>query len=199
MASVAGDVLRVALEWLVDGSDQQVNVQHVVLDSVTPGDTDSDIMADIAAGFLASVYDEVLTFITDKAIGQLMTGQNLTQATILPPTPNNIDGTNAGEILPLPVTALVFYPTTISRVQGRTYLPTFTEDALTDSVNWLAATVTALTAFGVGSIAPITAGGTSFHKVIRFTQTGVGTYNPDVFGIPVAPRTQRRRTPGRGG
>lgn len=199
MTAVPGDVIRLAFEFLVDNQDQQVNVWDVVLDTVTGGFDDGDIMDMLLTGISTFFYDEMVAYMSDRVTGNFVRGYNRTQNALMPVIANTIDGANGGEVHPLQVTPLIYFLSSVPRVQGRKYYPVVTEDAATDSAEWLGAFQTAMATQASQVLGNVTVGITSsFHYVIVMGENPATVVRPTAAGVPSAPRTQRRRTLGRG-
>lgn len=193
-----GDILRVALQWFADGSDEQVNVHHVKVDDVGTAAGDAEFMDGLAQAFLETLYAQVIVEVADSVVGAIMSGFNVTKSETLPPVTNPMDGgqtTDHGYARQ--VTALVYMNTNVARRQGRSYLPTFTEDAIDDDGGWRAGILTVLGDYAIGLLSPITDGNVEVHRVVTHTD-GSSPLEISYAGVGAYPRTQRRRTPGFG-
>lgn len=148
MAMAQGDVYRVAAQLLtVVGSDEQVNVFHY--QQVGGGQDESDVVSDMDAR-LGGLYSAINAHVTE---GLRYVGAEIDNVT---------KGTKAGfatdwaaalgtgdavdEALPPQVTALILGRTLKLRVQGRKYLPLFTE-AANLAGNWAPAVMISLGEF----------------------------------------------------
>jgi len=198
MAIEVGDIIRVAMQWFVDGSNMQVNNHTFEVTDLGAVTSDADFMTDLAEVALLDWYTIILGAIADNVVGSLLTGMNLTKGEVLPPTALPIDGTgSATDSLPLQTTALVYWNGAEARRQARTYLPVFIETANLDGGTWESGLITALGNFGLAGLDPIAGDEIAVEKrigVLPFT----GVLVPTFAGVSTAPRTQRRRTLGRG-
>lgn len=198
MAIEVGDILRVAFQWFVNGTDEQVNVHHFLVDTLGDSTGDTDFLERMIALIAAEWYSEVVGLIADNVVGALVTSANLTKNEVLATLPNPIDGAYAAaEMLPRQATALVCWNGSTPRRQGRTYLPVFTEGTNTDNGAWESTALAALEAFGAVALDTIFDDDVGVSRVIS-NADGSSWIFPTAVVIPVAPRTQRRRTLGRG-
>lgn len=198
MPVAVGDILRIALQWFSDGTDEQVNVHHVEVDSLGTSTGDAEFMDMLAQAFLESLYEPVIEIIADNIIGAIISGFNVTKTESLPPVTNPIDGAAvATEGYARQVTALVYMNTGAPRRQGRSYLPSFTEDAITDDGSWASGVITLLGDYAIGLLSPITDGSVVVHRVVTHPD-GSSPLEISFAGVGAYPRTQRRRTPGFG-
>jgi hypothetical protein len=194
----AGDILRVALQWFSDGTDEQVNVHHFEVDDVGTSGGDLGFMTQLAAMMLSELYSEVVDQIADNVLGSVITGFNVTDATTLPPVVNPVDGlASAAQGYARQVTALVYLNTGVSRRQGRSYLPSFHEGAVVDDGSWDPSTLLDIAAYAARLVDVITDGDISIHRVVTHPD-GSSPLEPTFAGFAAFPRTQRRRTPGFG-
>ena len=198
MTAVAGDIIRLAFEFLCNGSDQMVNVWDVELDTVPGGDDDGDIMAKLLAGAAAAFYDEMVVYMSDLVIGNFVRGFNRTQNTVMPVILNTIDGTDSAEILPFQTTPLLYFNGTVPHVQGRKYFPAVCEDASLGNGDWAASFVTDMVSQAAHILANVVSSSLGFHYVVVLDDNPATVMRPTAGGVAVAPRTQRRRTLGRG-
>jgi len=193
-----GDILRIALQWFSDGVDEQVNVHHFEVDDVGTMSIDLDFMTNLAQLLLDELYDDVANEIADNILGSLITGFNVTDGVPLPPVTNLIDGLATGtEGYARQVTGLVFMNTGVSRRQGRSYLPSFVENAVTDTGAWNSGALTAMLSYASKLTLPITDGDVTIHRVVTHPD-GSSPVDISFAGVSAFPRTQRRRTPGFG-
>lgn len=198
MAIEVGDILRLAFSWLVDGSDQVVNVHTVQVSDLGATGTDIGVFTELVGAWESEVYSAILTRMADNVVGDLVTGLNLTKLEVLPPIANPIDGAGTtADAMARQVTALVCLNGAEPRRQGRTYLPVGKENDFGDNGVWDAATLTALANFGLGELLEIIDTGAGCYRVIS-NADGSSWFYPTAVVVPTAPRTQRRRTPGRG-
>jgi hypothetical protein len=198
MATQVGDILRIALSWLVDGSEQMVNVHTFEVDDLGGLTDDADIMADLAGSALLDLYTPLLSFVANNVVGDVITAINLTRNTVMPPVAWNADGANtAADALARQLTGLVYLNTVVPRRQGRCYLPPFGEGDVMDTGLWNTLTVAAMAGFGVDLLGTLVGDSVDIHRVVGHSiPTGFSV--PTFAGVSLAPRTQRRRTPGRG-
>jgi len=194
----ANDIIRIALQWFSDGVDEQVNVHHFKVDDVGAGANDLDFMTQLATLLLDELYDDVANEIADNILGSIMTGQNITQSTTLPPVVNPIDGLATGtDAYARQITGLVYMNTNVSRRQGRSYLPAFVENAVADNGAWASGALSAMLSYASKLTLPITDGDMIVHRVVTHPD-GSSPIEISFAGVSAYPRTQRRRTPGFG-
>lgn len=198
MPIAAGDILRVALQWFVDGSDEQVNVHHFEVDDVGATSGDLDFMTALATMLADELYDGLIGAFADNLIGSIINGFNVTKTETLPPVTNPIDGTAVSEDgYARQITALVYLNTATPHRQGRSYLPSFTEANVGDDGAWVAGTLVGLADYASKLVSSITDGDIAIHRVVTHPD-GSAPIEPTFGGFGVYPRTQRRRTPGFG-
>lgn len=198
MAVAVDDVVRVALQWFLDGLEEVVNVHTFVVEDMTGVTSDGDFMVDLAALLESSLYDNVVGDFCNNLLGQVITGLNLTKGEVLPPALQTIDGANsAADALPHQVTALVCLNGVQPRRQGRSYLPPFADNNIDDDGTWGATTIAHLLTYGADMLANIDAGALGVQRVIS-NESGTSFFFPTSATIVTSPRTQRRRTLGRG-
>jgi len=198
MTAVAGDIIRLAFEFIVGSSDQQVNVWDVELDSVPGGDDDEDIMNKLLAGAAAAFYNEMVVYMSDLVVGNFVRGYNRTQDTVMPVILNTIDGTDNNPVTPFQVSPLLFFNGVTPRVQGRKYYPVCCEDATDADGDWVATFVADMIAQASDVLANIVSSSLGFHYVVVMDDNPATVMRPTSGGVPLASRTQRRRTLGRG-
>lgn len=142
MAIVNNNVIRIAPVWRYNGADEQVNVWHFRVTSVpaTVGllhDDIDEMLEDLYGNTLASTVDEL-----DHARTEIFNMS--TQAPEAWMGANSaLNGTDASDPLPSGVAALVYGRTTVSRIIGKKYLPTFGESQTSGGV-WDSTTQTRL-------------------------------------------------------
>lgn len=198
MAIGVGDILRIAVQFLVDGVDQAVNVHTFRADDLGGAADDLDFMEIISTILVDVLYDAVVGDIANNVVGTLISGVNLTENEVLPPVLFPFAGANGSvDSMARQVTALVYLNTGQSHRQGRSYLPPFAENNLDDDGQWGATTVAHLAAYGLLLLDPLTDGAAVIRRVVCHP-TGSGAIVPSQAGVSLSPRTQRRRTPGRG-
>lgn len=198
MAISQDDIIRVALTWLVNSLYEQVNVHPVRVDAIVGTPTDDQILDDIVNEFQTHLYTNVVGVISNNVVGNLVNMFNLTQNVPYAARANPIDGTSvATDALPYQTTALVFMNGNARRRQGRCYLPVSVEVESTDQGVWSAPMQGALANFVADWIVPMVGTHGTYSRVIT-DHGGVNPILPSFGGYSTAPRTQRRRTPGRG-
>lgn len=198
MSIEVGDLLRVACSWIADGRDTMVNVHTLLVESVGTTSTDTEFMDALADALLDSAYDLITSSMPNNILATTLSGQNVTKDELLPIVAWDADGTAVQDALARQVTPLVCYNTATPRRQGRSYLPPFTEAGLEDDGNWGTTTLAAIVAFAAAMMLGISDGDINVYRVVS-NLLGTSTLYPTSSTVPVAPRTQRRRTPGRGG
>lgn len=192
------DILRVALRWLVDGQDEQVNVHTFRVDSIGATTGDEDFLTQLSAMLEAELYTEIASQMGNNIVGDILGAFNLTDNEPCAPVLWAMDGTNAlNDLNAHQVSALVYLNGSTPRRQGRVYLPTFAISAQNDDGTMDPATLADILAFAAAWVLPITDGDITVRRVIS-NAAGTSIVVPTSVGFPHAPRTQRRRTPGRG-
>lgn len=198
MAISTGDILRIAIQWFIDGVDEQVNVHHFEVDDAGATTGDLDFMTQLATMLAAELYDQVIAQFPDELLGATISGFNVTDNETLPVVANPMDGGGSGaEGYARQVTALVYLNSNVPHRQGRSYLPVFTEDAVEDDGSWTTATLGVLADYATKLTGVITDGDIAVHRVITHPD-GSAPLDPTFAGFAAFPRTQRRRTPGFG-
>lgn len=199
MAIEIGDILRVALKWLFNGTDEFVNVLTLAVQDTGSTGSDSAFLEALAAALESELYTQVEGALADQLIGTDMTCKNLTKDEVYAPVDNPIDGTASGaDALAGQLAALVYLNGNEPRRQGRTYLPPFAENNLDDDGQWSSGLLGFLLAFAAALLEPLTDGDIAVQRVVT-DKDGASYFVPSQAGVSVAPRTQRRRTQGRGG
>lgn len=128
------DIVRVVAIMKLDGLFDVVNVFHFEQRGV--GQANEDTWMVDAAAYLDSAYTEVITHISNRVSFSLITGQNLTQDTILPEKtwPLLTIGSAVDDMLPEQLCPYVFWRTPRPRTRSSIYLPPFTEGAWGGSI-----------------------------------------------------------------
>lgn len=198
MAIEVNDILRIALRWLVDGLDEQLNVHTFRVDDVGATTGDEDFLTDLAATLLSELYDEITPQIANNVVGDILGAFNLTKNEPYAPVQWNADGAaGTSDNNAFQVTALVYLNGSTPRRQGRVYLPVFPVGAMDDDGTWDVGTLGDLLGFATAWVLPITNGDIAVRRVIS-NEAGTSVLVPTSVGFPSSPRTQRRRTKGRG-
>jgi hypothetical protein len=198
MAASAGDIIRTAIQWFVDGTDEIVNVHTLRLISGAALGDDDAVMEAIVDILTNELYVDILNLMPDNVLGSSVEGFNLTDPTTMPPKPHAMNGAEvAGNAAARQLTALVCLNGPAPRRQGRSYLPIFSEAALEDDGTWNSGTITELLQYGALLLAPLSNTDLTIERVICH-QDGSAPIIPTAGVVPVAPRTQRRRTAGFG-
>lgn len=198
MAIEVNDILRVALRWLVDGTDEQVNVHTFRVTDL--GDTidDTDFLETLALMLDAELYAEVTDHIANNVLGDIMGVFNLTKNEPYAPVLWAADGVNSGgDNNAWQTTALIYLNGATPRRQARTYLPVMPITVMNDDGNFDPALFDDLLAFTTALLSAISDGNINVRRVIS-NAAGTSVITPTSGGFPAAPRTQRRRTKGRG-
>lgn len=193
-----GDVVRIGVQWIIDNTDQQVNVHHLGITGVDVSGDDEDFMVAMAAALKADLYAPILDLLVTMLQGDLLVGQNLTENEVLPVVPHTIDGTNAdANALPYQVAGLIYLNGNQPRRQGRCYIGGWGETGVAASGTWDANALDDLTAFAAAFLLPISDGDWSALRIVS-NAAGTNWFLPTFAGFSADPRTQRRRTKGRG-
>lgn len=147
MATVSGNIIRVAARQLLNARDEVVNVHHFTVQTTGTGG-DQGVLDEVGGKMsLAWVeLDQIITIAQepniidvynvsqDYPLGQVTWGSAYT------------GGTASGDGMPFGVAALVIWSTATKRVQGKTYLGSISEAAVTNAaIN--GTSVTAIAAF----------------------------------------------------
>jgi len=198
MAISNSDIIRVALRWLVNGVDEQLNVHIFKVNDIGTTTSDTDFVTQLAAMLLTELYDEILPQVANNVLGDILGAFNLTDNEPVAPVLWAGDG-QAGttDNNALQVTSLVYLNGSVPRRQGRCYLPVFPTGAMDDDGTFDNATLSDVLAFGAALLLPITDTDIEVQRVISNKQ-GTSILIPSNYGFPISPRTQRRRTQGRG-
>lgn len=189
--------VRLSSVWLYDDASEIVNVVHVRLGS-TVASSDADVLDDLAE-FVEDVWENVVPAMSNLVTHDRIEVKNVTLGGVFGSLPANanLDGTDSSaNALPPQTTALVIFPTLISRIQGRVYLPPFSEAS--NNAGFIdPAKVAMMDAFGAEMLLPYTGpNGTEMSYIVR-ASSGTGLVPVSTRSIPTF-RTQRRRTIGRG-
>lgn len=192
----AGDVIRIVLSWVMDGSDVMQNVLHYKHTAGPSADTAlalNDIVTKLAgdwtAHWAARVADNVIGTVVELYKFNPATGQfdGLVNQS------NPMDGASANDMTAQGVAMLGLLQTDLFRYQGRKYLGgmikgslgsdgTFTVQALLDAALLLGDWVDSVDSFG----ATLTPG------VFNAPTQRFNAFNDTVI-VPAAPGYQRRR------
>lgn len=198
MAIGVGDVLRVGLSWLVNSADEQANVHTLQVQAKGGGASDADILDEIVNTLLPALYSNVTGLMSNNVVGSVVSLFNLSQGIPYAPLANPIDGSSAvSDALPYQVAALCFMNGATPHRQARVYLPVSVEIESLDSGFWSGGAQTSLTNFVADWLLPMVGTDCTVQRVIA-TQQGTNPIVPSYGGFATSPRTQRRRTPGRG-
>jgi len=198
MAIETGDVIRTAIHWLINGTDEIVNVHPFYVNSLIGTPSDAEILDDIANTILGDFYYAVLAGMSDNIAGHIIDFFNLTKNETYSPLDNPLDGTGAAaDTLSHQVTGLVCWNTGFPHRQGRCYLPPFTETGVDDNGFWTSGYLGSLTDFAEYALDVMTGDVCTVHRVVCHAD-GSSVLYPSAATVPTAPRTQRRRTIGRG-
>jgi len=174
-----------------------VNVHNLVVQDVGTVTDDIDFMERLAVLLEEELYDLVYPQMVAELVPSLITGVNLTENEVLPPTAwvgtlgSGTDG------LPPQVAPLVYLNGVQPRRQGRCYIPGFDETTEDDQGEWVGGAVAALAAFGLALLSPLTSDTITVARVVS-NAAGTDFFFPTQAGFPTSSRTQRRRTKGRG-
>lgn len=196
MTVVQDDVLRVTAEMSISGNALQ-NVLHWQLTSASSV-TDAQALLDCGV-FMESLYTEVRAQMNDAVLFDQIRVQNITQDVLLGVTdwPTISTGGSTVAALPLPVAALITFPTTVPQTRGGIYLAGFTELENTSGGALATSLLTTLAAFAVEALAIQVVGSNSYQYVLINRE--FGTVIPFVSSIVhTVWRTQRRRRQGVG-
>jgi hypothetical protein len=146
----------------------------------------------------SELYTEVLDQIANNVLGDIMGAFNLTKNEPYAPTTWAGDGAasttdnNAWQ-----VTALVWLNGAEPRRQARTYLPVMPIGAMNDLGSFDPALLDDILAFAAALLLPISDTNIAVQRVIS-NRAGTDFIVPTNLGFNDSPRTQRRRTKGRG-
>lgn len=197
MSAAIGDVIRVALEWLV-AADTFVNVMHMLVEGIPGGGSDD---GDLMGGLKFYLENTLLPTIEDDLatgiVTYRLTGKNLTQDYIMPEVLVDFAGTAAEDTLPSQTSAEVLFGTGKPRTVGRTYLPPMLESLSSSAGEIDVSALVDLAEFAEAMIAVWTPGDYAFQRVIYSRENGTYEF-PTTWGVPVRWRTQRRRRIGKG-
>jgi hypothetical protein len=198
MSIEVNDILRVALRWLVDGTDEQVNVHTFKVTDLGTTADDLEFLEALALMLDTELYAEVTDHIADNVVADILGAFNLTKNEPYAPVIWAADGVNsAADNNAWQLTELIYLNGSTPRRQGRVYLPVMPISVMNDDGNFDPALLDDLLAFTTALLSAITDGNINVRRVIS-NAAGTSVITPTSGGFPVAPRTQRRRTKGRG-
>lgn len=192
----SGDAVRFGVQWKFAGFDDQVNVLHAALSGTVPADP--DLVYEDFTEWLIYVYEPAVGLMHPQVQHYGVAITNVSQNTVHAPIPAipALDGMGVGEALPPQVTALCVMATSVPRVQGRVYLPTFDESS-NDNGALTGSALSNVNAFGARLRAAFTGtNGTVIRYVVR-RESGITLFASFQRAVS-SYRTQRRRTAGRG-
>ncbi len=190
------DVYRVAAQYNGVNGDS-INVYHWRM-IIEGGGGEQDVLEDIDAR-LGGLYSAVNDQISDSQTPIGAEVDNITQGTKVGFTNDWAVALGSGgandDVLPVQSTALVLGLTPVLRVQGRKYLPPFTESATVGGV-WTAAIIADLDAYADLYTQPFVSGNNNTYDagVQQRSNGALGDFI--VFTgkkLIINPRTQRRR------
>lgn len=200
MATNSGNIIRVACRNRYKEVADVVNVLHFTVEDV-PGTLDDDkLLTDVSSlvseawGSLSSVINaglepyliDVYNISQDYPIGQTIWSLGLWSG-----------GGASGDPLPEGVAALVIWPTSVKRVQGKSYIGVMSEASLTGGT-FTSATVSALEDWAdILMSQTVQTNGYSFGFGI-WSRVGGTMTQPNGKRISTLPAYQRRRRIGRG-
>jgi len=192
-----GDVIRITVNMIRNGSDDHKNVYHMRHEgAVTVNDGDMLTALEARLGGAYVHLEDILTPDLDFVDFDV---HNLTRDTFIgseafAPT---LVGTDTAEELPWQVAALVTFPTALTRHSGRKYVPGLTEASNEGDGVLTATAIAALADFATELLNAFSVDGQTFS---------IGNYNVDMArwapwiaaAVEVLWSTQRRRKPGIG-
>lgn len=129
MPADVGDVIRAAVVWDLDGSDEQCNVHFLKITAASGTISDSDLAAGVQEYF-EDLYTPVLGLMSSRVDHNRIDLYNVTDDSPLTGLPrlSTLDGSNSSNALPEGTSALVYLRTSAKRRIARKFLPTFGED-----------------------------------------------------------------------
>lgn len=198
MPAEVGDVIRATAVLKQSGTDDLVNVYHVRI-TTDPGASNDDECVEDISNILELAYGHLNGSLPTSLVYDHIDFQNITKNEEMPSVNWASLGTGGGAAdAPSPqVASLVVYKVGIPGVQGRKYLPCFTEGLL-DEGAITAGGVALLDGFVVRTVG-IKVGGNGWQIEFGIRREGDGSFHPYISGRPIPfTRTQRRRTRGRG-
>lgn len=191
-----GDMLRVACVWRFGGSDEQVNVLHLHIGSTVAALT-ADVLDDVGE-YLLEAYNGMVGAVCTGVLHDRYEVQNLNRGLTFGASPAipGINGAAASDCLAPQSTALLLMNTTIPRVQGRLYLPTFGEG---DNGNGFigAPSLGGMASLGDYLLAEQTLSNGTALRYCVFRNLAFFTFPYSYRAVPTL-RVQRRRQLGRG-
>jgi len=195
---LAGDVLRVSARQKVDGVHDVVNVFHVIADTVVASDL-SDVLDDLRT-WVGLAYNEIATSLPDVVSSDILDVYNVSQD--LPYGQvgwggGYTGGTNSGDYTALGVSALLLFPTSAKRIQGRFYLGPLAEGHVSSGkVNSALLPNIANFAAQILDTSPMAEG--SVFDYIVLSRADNTPHHPTTFKVMSELAYQRRRKRGRG-
>lgn len=196
MAIVNNDIIRLAVVWDLDGSDEQINTYHVRVQS--PPASLVDLYADIT-DYLEDLYAEVRQNSPNELVHNRVEIYNVTGDN--PELPIGalvlLNGTSTAERMAEGVAPLVFARTSVKRRIGRKFLPVATEENL-DSGVWASTAFSRMQIFAGKWASIFTApNGTVFEALVGSSLAMGFSVIAQAVASP-RPGYQRRRRIGRG-
>lgn len=198
MATVPGNIIRVAARQLLNANDEVVNVHHFTVEA-NPAATDQAVLDEVGAK-LATAWASIDGQITVAQEPNIIDVYNVSQDYPLGQAAWGSaysGGTGSGDGMPFGVCALVIWSTATKRVQGKTYLGSLTESAVTAAaIN--GTTVTNIAAYVTDLMDPSPLVD-SCSIQLGIWSRGAGEMHPIIARrISTNPAYQRRRRAGRG-
>lgn len=194
-----GDDFEAAVVHRFNGVDEQINVWAFnvgVAGTGSQGDFEDDLIE-----FLTAVYQEIESDISDKIVVEELRWRNITDdgpTQFVPWHGPYVGGTGSGDALPPQVSALMLLRTGVKGVQGRKYMPAYTEPTQSGGLLTTAA-LGRLQAAAAVAIGPwsMTITGMQINAIVWSRSHGQAY---DVAAIQARQRLaiQRRRAVGRG-
>jgi hypothetical protein len=175
MASVAGNIIRVAARHLYAAIDENVNVHHFNINT-QPGTADDEVMLEDLATLLSEAYASVQAFMPTAVDAYDITVYNISQdypVGVTTWTVGYTGGTSGGDGLPPGTAPLVLFRTATKNVLGKTFLPSFIESEQSNGM-LVSGAKTACLAFAstIRDTSP-QGGGYGFTKVVWSNSTAI--------------------------
>lgn len=192
-----GDVIRATAVMQLHGTDDQMNVFHVQIDSEGPA-SDEDVQAEIGT-WLEAIYTCILSHLLNSVQFIEIQHYNVTQDVPMTTTnwPSLTFGSLDADDLPWGVSALVSMKTAAKRVGGRKYFGGLATSDIADGGTWVTGLATLFACVLLKMVG--NQGGTNVDMYPGVWSEGTALWHPFTeASFDYVPAYQRRRRPGTG-
>lgn len=186
------DLIQIVVKGILLGQEV-LNIYH----AVSPNSIlDSDAVADLFEQ-LEIAHNHLLVQQSTAMVYESMTFWNKTQDELMSIESTSMAGTYNNDPLPPGVAALVTFPTLVSKVRGRKFIPGFGEGNTTDGL-FASSTLTDMSEYGAIIAAPFIGASSALPWEFGVPLTGGGFANFSSYIARNVPAYQRRRKQGVG-